>query len=63
VIEFQEVPEFRYFKRECETAYVEYWLDRTNGNVSAAARWAGKERSDFWNLVKRCDVAPEDFRK
>ena len=62
VIEFEEVPEFREAKRYFEAAYVEHLLSKTDGNMAAAARLSGKDRKDFYDLVRRTDVDYEAFR-
>lgn len=47
------------FKR----GYVVRLLVLTKGNVSRAADLAEKYRADFYNLVKKYDLKPEDFKK
>ena len=37
-------------------------ITRNRGNVSAAAREAGKHRTEFYELMKRHDIRPEDYR-
>lgn len=63
VIEFEKVPEFREAKRHFEATYVECLLDKTNGNMAAAARLAGKDRKDFYDLVRRAEVDYEEYRR
>lgn len=63
VVEFLEVPEFRKAKRIFERAYATYWLQYTEGNLTAAARYAGKDRKDFYDLTRRAGVKPKDFRR
>ena len=46
------------FKR----GYVVRLLEFTKGNVSKAAELAGKYRADFYNLVKKFNLKPEDFK-
>ena len=55
--------EFRDAKAEFERAYVETALTETNGNMSEAARLAGKDRKDFYDLARRAGVNPVAFRK
>jgi two-component system response regulator GlrR len=43
--------------------YVVRLLEFTKGNVSKAAELAGKYRADFYNLVKKHNLNPEDFKK
>ncbi len=47
------------FKR----GYIVRLLEFTKGNVSRAADLAEKYRADFYNLVKKYDLKPEDFKK
>ena len=54
---------FKQAKREFERAYVERVLRETKGNVTAAAVVAGKDRKDFYDLIRRTGVNPESFRK
>ena len=61
-ISFKKIPAFRKAKRSFEAAYVKCLLLHTEGNVSAAARHAGKDRKDFYDLARRCGVKPETFR-
>lgn len=46
------------FKR----GYVVRLLEFTKGNVSKAAEHAEKYRADFYNLVKKYNLKPEDFK-
>lgn len=46
------------FKR----GYIIRLLEFTKGNVSRAAELAEKYRADFYNLVKRYNLKPEDFK-
>ncbi len=54
--------EFRDAKTEFERAYVERVLKETSGNMSEAARLAGKDRKDFYDLTRRTGVDPVGFR-
>ncbi len=49
-------------KRNFERQYVRAVLSTTGGNIADAARIAGKERKDFYHLMERCNVDPEEFR-
>ena len=42
--------------------YLVRLLEFTKGNVSKAAELAGKYRADFYNLVKKFNLKPEDFK-
>jgi two-component system response regulator GlrR len=46
------------FKR----GYLVRLLELTKGNVSKAAEMAGRYRADFYNLLRKHDVKPEDFK-
>ena len=46
-----------------EREYLLRLLELTRGNVSRAATLAGKYRADFYNLFKKHDIKPENFKK
>jgi two-component system response regulator GlrR len=48
---------------EFEKTYLVRLLELTGGNVSRAAKAAGKYRADFYNLLKKSNLKPEDFKK
>ncbi|MDY7037748.1 MAG: sigma-54 dependent transcriptional regulator [Thermodesulfobacteriota bacterium] len=50
-------------KRGFEKNYVVQILELTRGNISRAAKLAGKYRADFYDLLKKHALNPEDFRK
>jgi two-component system response regulator GlrR len=58
----EELPTFRQAKAEFEKSYVVRALQIAHGKVAAAARMAGKDRKDFYELMKRHGVDPNDFR-
>jgi two-component system, NtrC family, response regulator GlrR len=58
----EPVPSFKEAKRAFETRYVESLLRRCSGNISRAARLAKKDRKDFYDVIRRTGVNPEDFR-
>jgi two-component system, NtrC family, response regulator GlrR len=62
---FADVP-FREAKARAistfEREYVSELLARTRGNVSLAARLAGKERSRFGRLVRKYSLSTSDFK-
>jgi two-component system response regulator GlrR len=58
----EPVPSFKEAKRAFETRYVEGLLRRCGGNISRAARLAKKDRKDFYDVIRRTGVNPEDFR-
>ena len=45
-----------------EKKYIENLLEITSGNVSKASELAGKYRADFYNLMKKYNIAPQDFK-
>jgi two-component system, NtrC family, response regulator GlrR len=46
-----------------EKGYLINLLRVTKGNVSGAAEMAGKYRADFYNLMKKYELNPADFKK
>jgi two-component system response regulator GlrR len=58
-----EYPTFRKAKVEFERAYVAQTLRLAAGKVAVAARMAGKDRKDFYDLMKKHAINPNDFRK
>ena len=53
---------FRQAVEEFKRGYIVRLLEFTKGNVSKAAELAGKYRADFYNLVKKHNLKPEDFK-
>ncbi|WP_299695678.1 sigma-54 dependent transcriptional regulator [Hydrocarboniphaga sp.] len=47
---------------EFEHRYLVHLLEETSGNVSAAARLAGKERRSLGKLLKKYDIGTQQFR-
>jgi two-component system response regulator GlrR len=45
-----------------EKKYIQNLLKITHGNVSKAAKLAGKYRPDLYNLMKKHDITPQDFK-
>ena len=45
-----------------EKKYLQNLLKITSGNVSKAAELAGKYRADLYNLMKKHDITPQDFK-
>ena len=58
----EKVPSFKEAKRAFETRYVVGLLRRCGGNISRAARLAKKDRKDFYDVIRRTGVNPQDFR-
>jgi two-component system response regulator GlrR len=57
-----EVLSFKEAKRAFETRYVTGLLRRCKGNISRAARLAKKDRKDFYDVIRRTGVDPQQFR-
>jgi DNA-binding NtrC family response regulator len=45
-----------------ERGYIEHLLGASGGNVTHAARAAGKNRRAFFALMRKYRIAPEPFR-
>ncbi|MGH0037043.1 MAG: sigma-54-dependent transcriptional regulator [Myxococcota bacterium] len=58
-----DVPSFKEAKRSFETRYVKGLLRRCGGNISRAARLAKKDRKDFYDVIRRTGVDPQEFRR
>ncbi len=50
-------------KLDFERDYLMQLLELTQGNVSRAAKLAGKYRADLYELMKKCGLKADDFRK
>jgi two-component system, NtrC family, response regulator GlrR len=50
-------------KNQFEKSYISNLLSVTGGNVSKASKLAGKYRSDFYDLLKKHDLDPSDFKR
>jgi len=46
-----------------EKNYLIRLLELSGGNISQAARLAGKYRADFYDLLKKYDINAESFKK
>jgi two-component system response regulator GlrR len=57
-----EESSFREAKARFERGYVIRLLRKNQGNVAAAAREAGKYRAEFYDLLKKHQIRPEDYR-
>jgi DNA-binding NtrC family response regulator len=47
---------------EFERQYIERALRTTNGNISAAARMSGKNRRALFELIRKHEISPDEFR-
>ena len=45
-----------------ERAYLEACIKRSSGNVAVAARLAGRNRTDFYDLLRRHGLSPTQFK-
>ena len=52
-------PPLREAREAFEGAYLDMVLTRTNNNVTAAARIAGRNRTDFYDLMRRHGRSPQ----
>jgi len=52
----------REAKGEFEKSYISNLLSFTGGNVSKAAKLAGKYRADFYDLLKKHNLKAADFK-
>ncbi len=50
-------------KEDFEKTYLIQLIELTKGNVSQAAKLAGKYRADFYELLRKHDLNPGDFRE
>ena len=50
-------------KKDFEKNYLIQLITLTKGNVTEAAKLAGKYRADLYELLKKYDLNPADFRK
>ena len=53
----------RKAKKRFERNYIIQLMELTQGNISRAAKLAGKYRADFYALLRKYNLNPEDFRK
>lgn len=48
--------------RDFERGYLRSMLSQCRGNISQAAVAAGKDRRAFWELMRKHDISPQEFR-
>lgn len=58
----QEIPPLAEARKKFEREYLEQILLQTQGNVTDAARQAGRNRSDFHKLIKKHQLNPDILR-
>lgn len=56
------LPVLREAREAFDRAYLEEIMRRCRGNVTAAAKMAGRNRTDFYDLLRRHDVRADEFR-
>ena len=56
------LPSLKDAREAFERSYLIEALRRSDGNVSAAARLAGRNRTDFHDLLKKHGLSSADFR-
>jgi two-component system response regulator GlrR len=59
----QRLPTLRDVRDVVERAYLEAVLLSANGSVSVAAKMAGRNRTDFYDLLRRHSVSPSSFKR
>ena len=59
----QGLTPFAAARDEFEYEYLRNLMQSTDGNVSQAARLAERNRSEFYKLLRKHDLDPEEFRK
>lgn len=57
------LPTFNEAKAQFEKQYLHNLLKATEGNVSKAAELAGKYRADLYNLLKKHEITPGDYKR
>ncbi|HPQ45205.1 MAG TPA: sigma-54 dependent transcriptional regulator [Syntrophales bacterium] len=63
IIPEQPLTSLKDAKDSFEKNYLISILESTQGNVSKAAKLAGKYRADFYTLLKKYRLDPQDFKK
>ena len=58
----EELLSLQEARAKFEKNYIENILRITGGNVSKAAELAGKYRADLYNLMKKYDISPQDYK-
>lgn len=57
------IPPLRHARNSFEKDYLTQLLELNHGNVSQAAKAAGKYRADFYELLRKHGLDPMDFRE
>ena len=61
--EVKDLKPLKDAKENFEKDYLLQLIELTEGNMAQAARLAGKYRADLYELLKKYDLKPSDFRK
>jgi two-component system response regulator GlrR len=61
--DMKKVPSYQEARENFTRDYLTSNLQATSGNVSESARLAKRNRTDFYKLLARHRVAPDDFKK
>ncbi|MGA1841102.1 MAG: sigma-54-dependent transcriptional regulator [bacterium] len=59
----EQIKSLREAKAAFEKSYLIYLLEITKGNVSKASELAGKYRADFYSLLKKYKLTPNNYKK
>lgn len=62
-LETDKLKPLKQAKADFEKGYLTGLMDLTGGNISKAAEISGKYRADLYELLKKYDLKPTDFRK
>lgn len=62
-LEKESLKPLKEAKEDFEKNYLIQLIELTQGNVSQAAKLAGRYRADFYELLKKYHLNPADFRK
>ncbi len=62
-IEVNGITSLKNAKKDFEKNYLIQLIELTKGNVSQAAKLAGKYRADVYELLKKYKLDPDDFRE
>jgi two-component system response regulator GlrR len=57
------LPSFDEARADFTRNYLRQLLELASGNISRAARLAGRNRTDFYKLLGRHQLTPEDFKQ
>jgi two-component system response regulator GlrR len=61
--EQSSLPQLREARDVFEKTYLVELMRRTGGNVTMASRVAGRNRTDFYELLRRHQLSASDFKE